>query len=340
MSQPSDADPPRDARPRFSAPALDLVTIAAVVGAVAATYALWWSRDRLLGLDPTKRQVVASDQDAIILAALFLLLGFSIALLVKRIAGVAGDLPLVLIVFLPMVVFLLLSGKITNLNASPTGFQFTLAEATLQPVSNQDIGRGQAMFSTPPAEEPWCQPEEFTSQAPQQALVAAAQTPTPTVRGNPVFMTIRMGTCNYTMQAIHDVIEKNRYNDEFRFVVLVDSDGVFQGYMDSLTAQELFSCKEYEYLGGPCLDWTYGYDIENAINAFPRTPFAIRGFPGIVFDTVSENSSNIAALKEMRARGLDALVVKDKTGRVKGVLKQDQIVATMMIELASPPPSP
>jgi hypothetical protein len=32
--------------------------------------------------------------------------------------------------------------------------------------------------------------------------------------------------------------------------------------------------------------------------------------------------------------------VKDKTGHVQGILKQDQVLQTMMIELASPAPGP
>jgi hypothetical protein len=336
MTQSSDAPSAnKDKAPAISIPKLDLLTIGAIAGAVFAIYGLWWSRDRVLARGPE----TAADQDAIVLAGLFLLLGLCIALLVKRLANVESDLPFVLILFLPMIAFLVLAGKITDLNAGATGIQLTLSTVKVPTVAAQNIGVGVAEFATPPAEEPWCAPDEFASQAPQQAIIASAPEPTVTIQGNPVYLTIRMGTCTYSMKEIADAIEKNRYNDEFRFVILLDSNDVFQAFMDSLTARELFSCKFKESEGGECLEWSYP-TLADAINNFPETPFAIRGFPGIELDTISEGATNISALKEMKRQGLDALIVKDKDGHVTGILKLDQVLGTMMIELASPAPGP
>ena len=346
MTQPSDAPSSnKDKAPSFSIPQFELATIVttvvAIAGALIAVYGLWWSRDRVLA----RGAETAADKDAIVLAGLFLLLGMCIALLVKQLANVESDLPFVLILLLPMVAFLVLSGKITDLNAGATGIQFTLSTVKVPTVSAQNVGVGVAEYATPPAVDP-CAPDEFASQAPQQAVIAAqeailasAPEPTVTIQGNPVYLAIRMGICPYTMEDIANAIEKNRYNDEFRFVILLDSNDVFQAFMDSLTARELFSCKLKESEEGKCLVWQYP-TFADAINNFPETPFAIRGFPGIELDTISEGTTNIAALKEMKRQGLDALIVTDENGHVKGILKLDQVLGTMMIELASPAPRP
>jgi hypothetical protein len=326
-------------RQRFSLRDLDLVTAGAFVGAVVTAYILWWSRDRtsILGLEPDRAHETAADRDAIILGVLFVLLGFCIALLMKRFAGVQGDLPFVLIVFLPMVIFLILSGKITNLTAGPTGLALTvsLSQSTLPPVTDTSVGRGIAIAGTPPSEAPVCEePQEFTNQAPYLPPEGDAQLPVATVRGAPVYLKLIMGRCQYTMQQVADILTRNTYNDEFRFIVLVDRSDRFRAYMDSLTATELFSCAEYAYEGGPCDSWAY----PTLIDAINDDSFAIQNFPGIVSTTIPADATNIAALKEMKRRGLDALVVTNRDGSIKGVLSQEVILSTMMIELASPTP--
>ena len=338
MSQPSEPEArPEPAQERWSPRDLDLVAAGAFVGAILTAYILWWSRGRssIMGVDPTRAQETATDRDAIILGVLFVLLGFCIALLAKRFAGVTGDLPFVLIVFLPMVIFLILSGKITNLTAGPTGLALTVSLSKLPPVTDTLIGRGFVVAGTPSAELADCaEPEEYTNQISQKAVEEPAQLSLETVSGAPVYLKLVMGECPYTMQQVADSLAKNTYNDDFRFIVLVDRQDRFRAYMDSLTATELFSCAVFEYVGGPCLSWSY----PALIDAINDDSFAIQEFPGIVFDTVSADATNIAALKDMQQRGLDALVVTDREGYIKGVLSQEQILSTMMIELASPTP--
>ena len=316
---------------------LDLAAAGAVAGAVITAYLLWWSRGRtsLTDVDTTRVHETASDRNAIVLALLFVLLGFFIALLAKRFAGLTGDLPFVLLVFLPMLIFLIFSGKITNLTAGPTGVALTVSLSKLPPVTDTVVGRGAVVAGTPSAEVADCaEPEEFTNQISQKAVEEPPQAPVATTLGAPVYLKLIMGACPYTMQQVADSLQKNTYNDQFRFVVLVDREDRFRAYMDSLTAAELFACTEYDYVGGPCYAWAY----PGLIDAINSDSFAIAEFPGLVLDTVSEDTTNINALKEMKQRGLDALVVTDEGGVIKGVLSQEQILGTMMIELASPTP--
>ena len=337
MSQPSEPEArPEPAQVRWSLRDLDLVAAGAFVGAILTAYILWWSRGRssIMGSDPTRAQETATDRDAIILGVLFVLARILHCSPGQRFAEVTGDLPFVLIVFLPMVIFLILSGKITNLTAGPTGLALTVSLSKLPPVTDTLIGRGFVVAGTPSAELADCaEPEEYTNQISQKAVEEPAELSLETVSGAPVYLKLVMGECPYTMHQVADSLAKNTYNDDFRFIVLVDRQDRFV-LMDSLTATELFSCAVFKYVGGPCLSWSY----PALIDAINDDSFAIQEFPGIVFDTVSADATNIAALKDMQQRGLDALVVTDREGYIKGVLSQEQILSTMMIELASPTP--
>jgi hypothetical protein len=171
-------------------------------GAVAAASVLWWSRGctSLSTVDPTRAHEAATDRDALVLALLFVLLGFCIAFLAKRFAGLTGDLPFVLLVFLPMLIFLLFSGKITNLTAGPTGVALTVSLSKLPPVTDTLVGRGVVIAGTPSSEVADCtEPEEYTNQISQKAVEEPSQLPVATTQGRPVYLKLVMGACPYTM---------------------------------------------------------------------------------------------------------------------------------------------
>jgi hypothetical protein len=91
------------------------------------------------------------------------------------------------------------------------------------PVTDTLVGRGVVIAGTPSAEVADCtEPEEYTNQISQKAVEEPSQLPVATTQGAPVYLKLVMGACPYTMQQVANTLEQNTYNDEFRFVVLVD----------------------------------------------------------------------------------------------------------------------
>lgn len=56
-------------------------------------------------------------------------------------------------------------------------------------------------------------------------------------------------------------------------------------------------------------------------------------YPGVVTETISTDSTNEDALREMMRQNLEALVVIDKDRRPKGVVEREQVLSRMMLAL-------
>jgi hypothetical protein len=59
----------------------------------------------------------------------------------------------------------------------------------------------------------------------------------------------------------------------------------------------------------------------------------VPGLPGVVTRTLSASVTNQEALREMMRLNLDALVVEDDQGRVKGVVERGQLLAKLLLAL-------
>jgi len=186
-------------------------------------------------------------------------------------------------------------------------------------------------------DEPVCAPLAFTNPSAQLVPTPSAgeseeepaePTALPDVRGGPVlFMQVELSPrdCEYDPYELAIDIYRQSTSDEFKFVVLVYENDIFEAYVPSLVAIELFDYRNEDKLRA----------IVDAIN---RTPDDLRNseeFPGIVFDTISVQDTNLEALQEMDRRDLDALVVIDPKSRLKGVVSREQVLGSMMLELAS-----
>ena len=58
-------------------------------------------------------------------------------------------------------------------------------------------------------------------------------------------------------------------------------------------------------------------------------------FPGVIKETISIQTTNAEALREMTKQNLEALVVIDEQGQLKGVVEREQILSKMMLALAA-----
>jgi hypothetical protein len=277
-------------------------------GVVVTLGALWLSREK------------AVEQDAVIAAALFLLLGFLLALLVKTVVDVQADLLLTLVIFLPLLVYLILSGKIANFAAG--GVNFTLVvplnEVSI-PNSEGDRLAGQVAPDSGAVTQhrkhsEWCSAQSFTNSVPQ-----------------PVYLTLKLGGCTsalgehggrYSLEDVRRWVQEDTAGGNFKYVIVVNDAGAFHAAIDSLAVAKLLASDE----GSAFVD-----TINNG--SLDREEGSV--FRGVTFDAMPDSATNIEALQEMERQELDALVVTDSDSRIKGVLSREQVLSSMMLALAN-----
>jgi len=189
--------------------------VALLLGGIAATLGiLWYLQD------------VGPERDAVIAAALFLLLGFLLALLVRSVLKIESDLLLPLVVFLPLLVFLVLSGKIAAFNAG--GLNVTLVVPVHDiPIPDTDI----AAVSSP--QHGKC-PGQAYSTRPLQ----------------PAYLTLTLGACNatdgpgagnYNLEDVQRWVDEDASSDDFKFLVILDEAGAFSAAIDARSAADLLA---------------------------------------------------------------------------------------------------
>jgi CBS domain-containing protein len=60
----------------------------------------------------------------------------------------------------------------------------------------------------------------------------------------------------------------------------------------------------------------------------------LRRYPGIVTRTISTKTTNFEALQKMTAQNIEALVVIDEDGKLKGVVEREQILSKLLLGMA------
>ena len=265
------------------------VAVVLAAGVAVTLGALWLSREN------------AVEQDAVIAAALFLLLGLLLALLVKRVVDVQADLLLTLVIFLPLFVYLMLLGKIANFGAGG------VSVALVVPLSEVSLGSQLASQVAPREGQSRgheCSAQSFTNSVPQ-----------------PVYLTLTMG-CSYALDDVRRWVQEDTAGGNFKYLIVVNDAGAFHASIDSLAVVKLLASDE----GSAFVD-----TITNGSLDREEGPV----FRGVTFDAMPDSATNIEALQQMEAQHLDALVVIDSDRHIKGVLPREQVLSSMMLALAN-----
>lgn len=245
------------------------------------------------------------ERRAIAFSALFLILGLFVVWFTTMVLKVEGDAILVSLLLAPVLVYLILSGKIKELRA-PGGLAITFAETATASVT--------AVWET-------VQPSEEDMQIVVKEGVQALERKRQTLNeAQPIVMTMVLGRGRYyntedTLRYI-DVLSQFR---NFRFVVFVDDSDRFVAYMPISSLKGILRVPEL------------GEHLIYAVNE-GQVQDLFR-FPGVVRETISTQSTNAEALREMTRQNLEALVVIDENRHLRGVVERKQVLSRMMLAL-------
>jgi CBS domain-containing protein len=239
-------------------------------------------------------------------AVAFLLLGFAAIYIVVKVAGERDGTVLAALLIVPAVLYLLLSGQVTDLKG-PAGLELVLAD-----VANRNI----------PLPDETQDPRELAFEKVES--VAKGRTATLDERitkipqGAPVVLTFTLGSEINGPAAANYALRLTQLR-RFRFVAILDSQGKLVSYMEERAFRHTMAAGDQS-----------GFALINNIR--DKHVGEVREFPGMILHKVSPRTSIAQALRKMDRTHLNALLVIDK-GAIVGIAERDHLVNTLLLGL-------
>jgi hypothetical protein len=249
-----------------------------------------------------------SELWALGVSGLFLVLGLLVVWLVKGIANVepVGDAVFVSLLLMPALVYMIVSGRMKELRG-PGGLGAKFIETAAQSVSET------ASFGTVSIEDMMVVAKGGLS------LLDENRRKLENVAGRTIAMTMVLGSQRYELGAVREHIKVFAQFPNFRFVVFLDENDRVKAYMRPEAVRDLLDLKGW------------GDEFLEAVN---EGRFQELGrYPGFIQRPISSEWTNAEALQEMMREDLDALVVVDGDGRLKGVAEREKVLGRMMLAL-------
>ncbi|HEY0073379.1 MAG TPA: CBS domain-containing protein [Abditibacteriaceae bacterium] len=259
---------------------------------------------------PTPTSDEQKQHRAIIVSLLFLLTGFIVLWLTKTLIKIEGEAVLISLLLIPAFVYVIVSGRIKEFKG-PGGFEATFFETASQSVN----------IATEKI-EPSVAEMQVVAKEGVRALERKRQELN---EAHPTIMTLTLGEIsnpsNYNRQDVLTYLEFLSQLRNFKFVVIMDRNKSFVAYMPHWALKGLL---DNPNLGHEFIDLVNNGGRENLLR-----------FPGIIRKTISTQTTNVEALREMTNQNLEALVVIDEHSQLKGVVEREQILSRMMLALAA-----
>jgi CBS domain-containing protein len=242
---------------------------------------------------------------AIGISLLFLLLGFAIVWFVKTIVKIEDNAVYVSLLFIPVLVYVIISGRLKELKG-PGGLEARFSEAAAQEIK--------------PVSET-IEPSVEEMQVVAKEGLRVLQRKKPDIdETRPIIMTMVPGKGRYyDWNAVAQYVSFLGQYRNFKFVVFLDDKEHFVAYMPSWAFKGLISLPE---LAGEFISVVNEGRMQDLCR-----------YPGVVKETISTKSSNVEALRRMTAENLEALVVIDEDRKLKGVIEREQVISKIMLTL-------
>jgi CBS domain-containing protein len=266
------------------------------------------------GLDewqtPAKKGRVAMpsrDVIAFAVALLFVALGFAGIYIVAKVADVKDGVVLASLMIVPAVLYLLLSGRVSDLKG-PAGLEVRLSEVANERIPLAADAHGTSAIAI--------EGVRAVEKGRTESFVSRIRDITPE---DPVVLTITLGSGPIDATAAADYAKGLTQFPRFRFVAILDSHAKLISYMDEsafrhvieadvVDASKLLSNIEHQNVG------------------------AVRAFPGMVVSTVTPQTSIANALRKMDRVRLSALLVTEE-GHIRGIVERDHLANALLLSL-------
>ena len=258
------------------------------------------------------------DYLALGVAVAIFLVTLGVVLLLRRL-GIMDSVAFVVLILLPVAFYGAASGYIQEI-AAPGGWALTFREVADDPVKGAD-----ELVTTVELGEN----VEEISRVEKGGVGAIERYRQNLAPGDAIAVTLTLGETFYTQKAIAAYLRAFLALDPQLTVMFLDGEGDFAG---SAPAQSVLAQLEYEMQTGgdsPFLDAVAEADAET-----PELE-ALRQLVALTTESVTSETTNVAALKLMLEEGVDTLVAVDRQGRPSGIVQRDAIVTRLMVKLAA-----
>lgn len=238
----------------------------------------------------------------IVMSLLFLATGICAVWFVQGILGVKGDAILVALLIAPLVLYLILSGRVREIAAGDLSVK--LNEASREPV------------------------DQAATQCVTADLGPQSDPTKPIMKTDPnraQVVTLTHGGGPYERDEVLGRLKSLVAMSPVPFLIVLDDHERVLAYMTYRSALDLFERRER------------GDRFITLVNTGDPDIFdGGSGFSAVKTETLPHTATNAEALSTMEKTGLDALVVVDRKGRFRGIIERDRVVSRMMLALISP----
>jgi CBS domain-containing protein len=244
-------------------------------------------------------------------AMLFAILGFAAIYVVAKVADVKDGAVLAVVLIVPALLYLMLSGRVNELKA-PGGLEVRLAETANRtiPVHGKDTPASALAYEELRAVE--------TGR--RESFVRRIRDITPT---EPVILTITLGSGPIDGGAVANYAKGLTQFPRFRFVAIVDSAGHLISYMEERAFRHLIEADVV--------------DAQELLNNIEQQNVGeIRESAGMIVDTVTPATSIADTLREMERLRLNALLVTEDS-RVRGIVERERLSNALLLSLIEAP---
>ena len=246
--------------------------------------------------------------NAIVSSIGFLAVGIFVVYVMKTYLALEGDNLFVSLLLIPVVIYLVLSGRLSELKAG--GLSMVFNQALKETVT-----------LSPSSVELPIDPLEAVEKGGYSPLQETMRRLSSLKDAKPVTLTLNLGR-GYVDEAIMFYISSLSQFPSFKFVVMLDEMNKVVGYFPVNAFLQIIQNDDIA-----------GRFISNIRNAELEE---LNQFPGIITETVSPNASNIEALEILQKGDYDALLVVDGNRNLRGVVQRDKIIGNMLLSMAKP----
>jgi CBS domain-containing protein len=258
---------------------------------------------------PNKNRLTMPPRDVIALAValLFVALGFAGIYIVAKVADVKDGAVLAALMIVPAVLYLLLSGRVSDLKG-PGGLEVRLSEVANKTIPLAAPERGTTAISI--------ERVRAVEKGRTESFLSRIRDITPE---DPVVLTITVGSGPIDAAAAADYAKGLTQFPRFRFVAILDSHGKLISYMDANAFRHLIEA-----------DVVDARELLNNIEQ--ENVGAVRAYPGMIVSTVTPRTSIADALRKLERLRLNALLVTEH-GDIKGIVERERLANALLLSL-------
>lgn len=248
------------------------------------------------------------DVNALVMSILFVALGFAAIYLVAKVADVKDGTVLAALLIIPAVLYLLLSGRVSDLKG-PGGLEVQLSEVANQAIPLGGTGDGGASALSFEA-------VRRVEKGRTESFAARVKDIAP---DDPVVLTLTLGSGDIDGHAAATYATRLTQFRGFRFVAILDSHGRLVSYMEESAFRHVIQAS--------------AIDAQELLNDISNQNVgALRAFPGMLVQTVTPRTSIADALRKMERLRLNALLVTEG-GYIKGIIERDRLANALLLSV-------